>query len=427
MTAAVCTLGCKVNQYDTETLLRQLSARGFTIKNFNEPADVYIVNTCTVTQVSDGKSRQMLRRAKRLNPRAMIAVCGCLAKLEPSSLHAIGTDCVFEVRNADVFFDALDAYTTSRVNQLPTNHPADPPVNAPRRTRAYVKIQEGCDRFCAYCIVPYARGPAVSRPADEILHETRALLAHGVQEIVLTGIHAASYGNDVGNITLPLLLEEVGSLDGLARLRLSSIEPCAADAAFLRVIRNIPALCDHFHLSLQSGCDRTLHRMNRRYTAAEYAEAAAAIREALPDAALTTDIIVGFPGESGDDFEESLRFAASMRFMRMHVFEYSPRAGTPAAGFDGQIPPAVKSERSRRMRALAADMARDFLQAHAGRRMPVLFETERGGLWEGHTTNYMTVRVQSTMSLSGVIADVQINGTDGGVLYGEPAAEAGNY
>lgn len=425
--AAVCTLGCKVNQYDTDALLHTLAARGVTLRNFDEPADLYIINTCTVTHISDRKSRQMIRRARRLNPAAIVAACGCLARLEPAALQEAGADFAFDARHTDSLFEALPGFMT---DHLPGDIPVEPcmpatDTNIPvsnRRTRAYIKIQEGCDRFCAYCIVPYARGTITSKPPAEVLSEARALVQRGVKEIVLTGIHVASYGKDVSTDNadqpLPALLKEVANLDGLMRLRLGSLEPCAVNDPFIEAVRTLPRLCDHFHLSLQSGCDRTLQRMNRRYTTDDYAQADARLRAVYPDAALTTDIIVGFPGETEADFETSMQFVESMRFARVHVFEYSPRAGTPAATFPEQIPSPVKTERGQRMRTLTARMARDFQAAQVGRTWPVLFETEHDGYWEGHTTHYMAVRVRDNRPLGNLIEAVRVTDAADGVLYG---------
>ena len=417
ISVAAYTLGCKVNQYDTEKLLEKCRSRGCRTVPFEHFAELYIINTCTVTHIADRKSRQMIRKAKKINPNARIAVCGCLAKLSPETVREAGADFVFDAREAESLFQNMgDSFS----------EPAR--AAAPARIRAYIKIQEGCDRFCAYCIVPYARGSVVSRPPADIIKEAEALTRRGVREIVLTGIHAASYGKDLIKGSLPALMEIIAGTDGLRRLRLSSIEPCAADEAFLRVIEKYPVICGHFHLSLQSGCDATLRRMNRRYTTAEYRTAAEALRHVRPDAALTTDIMVGFPGETDADFEESMAFIEQSRFARLHVFEFSPRANTPAANFPAQIPAPVKSKRGEQTRALAARLERGFLAAFTGRTEEVLFETERGGYLYGKTGNYISVRVKKpadgggNAGLLNEIADVKLEAvTDGemeGILIG---------
>jgi threonylcarbamoyladenosine tRNA methylthiotransferase MtaB len=431
-TVAECTLGCKVNRCDTDALLEALTGRGYTVTDFNKPADIYLINTCTVTHIADRKSRQMIRRARKLNPGARVAVCGCLSNISKEAVREAGADFAFNSRDVASLLawlsgsDGRDAggaspgFDAAGVGDEPEAS-AGP---AAGRVRAYIKIQEGCDRYCAYCIVPYARGRVVSRAFGEVLAVAENLVARGYKEIVLTGIHAASYGKDSGK-PLPELMAAVAKVNGLRRLRLSSIEPCAAEENFLRAVAENPKICGHFHLSLQSGCDATLKRMNRRYTAREYAEAAARLREVRNNAALTTDVIVGFPGEMDADFEESLRFVERVGFARAHVFEYSPRAGTPAAGFENQIPPEVKNERGERMRRLTANLERGFLRQNIGSTAEVLFETNKSGFWEGHTENYIKVRAEDTgLNLWNELVTVRLKSADekgafitGKVLY----------
>ena len=383
LSVAAHTLGCKVNQCDTEALLSQLKNMGFVVRNFNEMADIYIINTCTVTHVSDRKSRQMIRRARRMNPTAFVAVCGCMVENKPDDVADV--DFIFDARKPDDFFEFLTPMTHT------TNHGYDskPDIKHKLRTRAFIKIQDGCNRFCSYCIVPYVRGALQSRPVTDILDEAAKLVKLGGMEIVLTGIQVASYGDDTGDANLASLIRQIAKLDGLKRLRLSSIDPWAVDEDFLDAVATADILCDHFHLSLQSGCDTTLARMNRRYTIAQYRLAAAALRNLRPNCAMTTDIIVGFPGETDADFLESYAFVHEIGFAQVHVFEFSPREGTPAAGFDGQVPQKVKNARGLAMRELAAHMRKHFLEAQVGKMLPVLFETKTNG----HSTNYCPVEV----------------------------------
>jgi threonylcarbamoyladenosine tRNA methylthiotransferase MtaB len=404
-TVAVFTLGCKANQYDTNRLLSDLAARGYTPCEFGEPASLYIINTCTVTAAGDRKSQKLIRRAKKQNPSALIAVCGCLAKLNKEIVQKTGADFIFDAREPESLNQWLGL--TDRVLTRPL---------LSVRTRAYIKIQDGCDRFCSFCVVPYARGPVVSRPMDEIVEEARNYIAQGIRELVLTGIQTAAYGKDLtGGQNFPELIKKTAVLPGLDRLRLGSIEPYAADELFLEAIRH-PVVCNHFHLSLQSGCDDTLRRMNRRYTTREYAVIAGQLHGARPCTALTTDIIVGFPGETDEEFDKSLDYIKNIGFARIHVFEYSPRSGTPAAGFPNQINAAVRKERGKTMRQAAAETQLRFLKSHIGKCEKVLFESIKDGLWEGHTTNYVTVRAKN--GAENLISGVWLESIKKGVVYG---------
>ena len=399
---AAHTLGCKVNQCDTDAVLGRLAEIGCKICNFNDIADIYIINTCTVTHAGDKKSRQVIRRARKQNPNAMVAVCGCMVQNNPASAKELGVDFIFDAREPDDFVKTVSEMCAD--TECLESHPTPPRT----RTRAFVKIQDGCDRFCAYCIVPYVRGAPKSRLAQDILAEAADLTANGVQEIVLTGIQVASYGKDT-NTNLPKLIRQVSSLDGLTRLRLSSIEPCAIDDDFLAAVASSQVLCDHFHLSLQSGSNATLQRMNRHYTTDQYAATAESLRKICPDVALTTDIIIGFPGETDEEFNQSLAFVQKIGFARIHVFEYSKREGTTAADFPNQIPDKVKSERSKQMRELAAQLQINFLRLQIGKTVPVLFETSKiPGRWLGYTSNYCPIEVNCEFHLSNTIKQVKI-------------------
>jgi len=452
---AAHTLGCKVNQCDTEALLSGLKGMDCVIGEFNQPADIYIINTCTVTHVSDKKSRQMIRRARKKNPAAFVTVCGCMPKNKPLTPDALGVDFIFDARRpVDFYVKVREFANASNPHGFIASFESEPgrvsdsPDNCrPARTRAFVKIQDGCDRFCSYCIVPHVRGTPASRPMAEILSEVQSLVRNGAPEIVLTGIQVATYGDDTsvarareiaGQVcddeavcddanwlslrreSLTSLIKEVSKLDGLRRLRLSSIDSWAVNDDFLDTVTKSATLCSHFHLSLQSGCDTTLKAMNRRYTSAEYAQAAQALRDLRPDTALTTDIIVGFPGESDSDFQKSLDFVREMKFARIHVFEYSPRIGTPAADFPGQISPAIKSARGKTMRDLATELQNNFLKTQIGKTLLVLFETQpKPNHYLGHSENYCPVEVMSNTNLHRTIQKVKITENTSEVLKGE--------
>jgi len=399
VTVAAHTLGCKVNQCDTEALLARLVGIGCTLRKFNQQADIYIINTCTVTHASDKKSRQIIRRAKKQNPSAKIAVCGCMMqqKTETSEIEA---DFIFDARKPDAFIKFLQSLCPEADHK--------PLIYTPTRTRAFIKVQDGCDRFCAYCIVPYVRGKPVSRPVHDILTEARDHIANGVLEIVLTGIQIASYAD--GANSLPELIKQTAALTGLKRLRLSSLDPCAITDEFLQAAKESShILCDHFHLSLQSGSDNVLNRMNRRYTTAQYSHSVQKLRQIFPNAAITTDIIVGFPGETAEEFEQSFTFAKKIGFAAIHVFEYSRRDGTPAATFAGQVTDKIKSDRSYRMRTRAARLEREFYQSQVGRTASVLFESENSpGKWQGHTSNYCLAEIICNEDLTNIIRELQI-------------------
>jgi len=403
---AAHTLGCKVNQCDTEAISRLLCDIGCSVVEFNCKADMYIINTCTVTHASDRKSRQMIRRAKKLNPSAKVAVCGCMAKSSPTAVQGLGVDFVFDARHPQEFIEYVRNMIT-----LPLATQTAPPQQ--NRTRAFIKIQDGCDRMCAYCIIPYVRGVPKSRDMNEILTEVKNHVANGTQEVVITGIQVAAYGEDTKYTRLPMLMKELLNINGLSRLRLSSIEPNAVTAEFLEAAASSQVLCDHFHLSLQSGCDATLQRMNRRYTTGEYAEIAARLRDIWPNAAITTDVIVGFPGETDEEFCDTLDFVQRIKFADIHVFEYSKRGGTPAATFPGQVADIVKTERSKKVREIATGLRLDFFRQQVGKIMPVLFESDN----KGHTTNYCPVEIETTQkNLQNRIVDVEICGIKNNTL-----------
>ena len=400
MKAALTTLGCKVNQFETETMEGLFKQRGYSIVPFDEAADVYVINTCSVTSLGDRKSRQIIRRAHRTNADAIIAVCGCYAQVAPEEIRAIegvrvvlGTkeraqivDYVERAMREDGILDGVTDIRAARVFE-------DIPIfDSPERTRAFLKIEDGCENFCSYCIIPYARGPVKSREVAHVQREAEKLAALGFREIVLTGIHLGAYGRDLaGGVTLADACRAVLSAKGIWRLRLGSLESIELSPDLFSLIRTEERFCAHLHLPLQAGSDNVLRAMNRHYDTAEFARLLARVREEVPGVAISTDVIVGFPGETEEDFAAGLAFAKRMGFSRMHVFPYSRRTGTPAAARADQVPEAVKKERSHRMQALADRMAEAFHATFLGREMRVLFETEDEGLTDGLTDNYIRV------------------------------------
>lgn len=414
---AFITLGCKVNLYDTEAMAELFTEKGYEVVDFEEYADVYLINTCTVTNLGDKKSRQMIRRAKRINPNSVVVATGCYAQVASEEVAKIeGINIVIGTKNRSEIVETVENYVTENgvVNNVSDimGEKEFEPLQISRltnRTRAYIKIQEGCNRYCTYCIIPYARGPIRSRKPEEVVEEVKKLAENGFKEVVLTGIHVASYGLDLGNITLADIIEKVHSVDGIERIRFSSMEPLAIDNEFVARMSKLPKVCDHYHLSLQSGCNRTLKRMNRKYNAEQYAEACERLRNAFPNVAITTDIIVGFPDETEEDFKESLAFAERMKLDKIHTFPYSPKKGTPAAKMKNQISGDVKSQRSKEMIDLSDKMNIDFLNNNIGKTVPVLFEDMENGFWQGHTTNYIKVLAKSDENLNNKIVDVKLD------------------
>lgn len=414
---AFITLGCKVNLYDTEAMAELFTEKGYEVVDFEEYADVYLINTCTVTNLGDKKSRQMIRRAKRINPNSVVVATGCYAQVASEEVAKIeGINIVIGTKNRSEIVETVENYVAENgvVNNVSDimGEKEFEPLQISRltnRTRAYIKIQEGCNRYCTYCIIPYARGPIRSRKPEEVVEEVKKLAENGFKEVVLTGIHVASYGLDLGNITLADIIEKVHSVDGIERIRFSSMEPLAIDNEFVARMSKLPKVCDHYHLSLQSGCNRTLKRMNRKYNAEQYAEACERLRNAFPNVAITTDIIVGFPDETEEDFKESLAFAERMKLDKIHTFPYSPKKGTPAAKMKNQISGDVKSQRSKEMIALSDKMNIDFLNNNIGKTVPVLFEDMENGFWQGHTTNYIKVLAKSDENLNNKIVDVKLD------------------
>ena len=426
--AASFALGCKVNQYESEAIAELFAEKGYEIVGIDEEADVYVINTCTVTNFGDKKSRQLIRKVKRQNENAIVAVVGCYAQTAPKELMEIaGVNLVIGTKDRAQIVEMVEQY--DRANGV-ENHVSDimkervfEPLSIQKlanRTRAYLKIQDGCSQYCSYCIIPYARGPIRSREPQEVVAEVKRLAENGFKEVVLTGIHVASYGKDRRDTSLLDILKQVHEVEGIERIRFSSIEPNVVTEEFAQTMAALPKVCDHFHLSLQSGCDKTLKEMNRKYDTEKYRQAAATLRKYLPKVALTTDIIVGFPGETEEDFRESYAFAEEIGFAKIHVFPYSPKRGTPAAARKDQLLNAVKAERSHTLIKLSDKMAADFLADAVGTDAEVLYERAVGeGIYEGHTTNYMKVHGRSEVDLTNRICKTHITRAEGEMLFGD--------
>ena len=427
MLAAIYTLGCKVNQYETQAMEQELVRRGHTLVPFEERADVYIVNTCSVTAVSDKKSRQMIRRCRKRNPDAVVAACGCYVQTHAAEAAGLDVDLIAGTGDRMAFLDLLeqavrekqpvtlldDAMKRRSFEVLPAGGMAE-------RTRAMLKVEDGCVNFCTYCIIPYARGPVRSLPKEEAVAQTAALRQEGYRELVFTGIEISSWGQDLkSGETFIDLLEAVSQAAGEMRLRLGSLEPRTITEDFCRRAAALPKLCPHFHLSLQSGCDETLRRMNRRYDTARFRQSVQLLNRYFDRPAITTDLICGFPQETEEEFAQTLAFIEECGFAAMHIFPYSIRPGTKAAAME-QVPAAVKEQRTARAAQVAERMHRAYLDGCVGQVYPVLFEQPKGERYAGHAPNYMEVDVEAS-GLHNVIKNVRITGVDGGVLRGEMA------
>ena len=427
MKIAFYTLGCKVNQYETQALEQLVTQRGHSLVPFEEAADAYVINTCTVTAVSDKKSRQVIRRARKAAPDAVIAVCGCYPQTHPDDVEKLGVDLIAGTGDRTGFVDLLEREWSDRqpitalddAFQRRTFEPL-PAGGLEGRTRAMLKMEDGCVNFCSYCIIPYARGRVRSLPLADCVRQARELEAAGYREIVLTGIEISSWGQDLEG--KPELMEAIEAIcQGLSpdtRVRLGSLEPRTITPDFCRRAAALPNLCPHFHLSMQSGCDTVLARMNRKYDSNRYYESVKFLHQVYDRPAITTDLIVGFPGETEEEFQQTLDFIQKCAFSAMHIFPYSKRPGTPAAKLPGQVLNAVKEERAHRAAQIARTMQDAYLDRWVGETVPVLFEEEREGLWRGHTTRYCEVTVQSAQPLHNQLRQVRITGRDGGALQG---------
>ena len=426
MKIGIYTLGCKVNQYETQAMEQELTARGHELVDFEAPADAYIINTCSVTAVSDKKSRQMIRRAKKNSPDAVVAACGCYVQTHEEEAKSLGIDLLMGTNDRARFLDRLEEAVKTRETVADIDDALRrrtfevlPAGGMANRTRAMLKVEDGCVNFCTYCIIPYARGPVRSLPMDKAAEQVRALRTQGYREIVVTGIEISSYGHDLKDgTTLIDLLELIAREGGEMRIRLGSLEPRTVTREFCERAKKLPTLCPHFHLSMQSGCDATLKRMNRKYDTARYYESVELLREYFDDPAVTTDLITGFPEETEEEFAETLAFLRHCGFARLHVFPYSIRPGTPAAKM-AQVPKAIKEERARRAIALGRELHEDYLAKCVGQVYPVLFEQPSGRHFSGHAPNYMEVLVDTEKDLHNRVLPVRITGTEGDALLGE--------
>ena len=422
------TLGCKVNQYETNAMAQKFLEKGYKIieeitpENEHINPDICIINTCTVTNMSDRKSRQMLRRMKEKNQSTIVVAVGCYAQVAKNELAKIPEiDLVLGNNEKVEIVKYVEEYINNHINNVELDDVMYSKefsdfgdVTYTEKTRAVIKIQDGCDRFCSYCIIPYARGRVRSRKPENIISEITQIASKGIKEVVITGIHIASYGKDFAmskdskltNYRLIDLLEEINEIQGIQRIRLGSIEPLLITVEFVERLKKLEKICHHFHLSLQSGCDETLKRMNRRYTTEQFKEIVRLLRNAYSDVNLTTDIIVGFPGETDEEFNKTYQFLKEIKFYKMHIFKYSPRKGTKAAVMLNQINGDIKEERSKKLIELSDRNEIEYNKSYIGKNVEVLFEEEKDGMYKGHTQNYIMVYCQSKEKLDNKIIDV---------------------
>ena len=422
------TLGCKVNQYETNAMAQKFLEKGYQIieeitpENEDIKPDICIINTCTVTNMSDRKSRQMLRRMKEKNPSTIVVAVGCYAQVAKEELSKIPEiDLVLGNNEKVEIVKYVEEYINNHINNVELDDVMYSKefsdfgdVTYTEKTRAVIKIQDGCDRFCSYCIIPYARGRVRSRKPENIISEITQIASKGIKEVVITGIHIASYGKDFAmskdskltSYRLIDLLEEINEIQGIQRIRLGSIEPLLITVEFVERLKKLEKICHHFHLSLQSGCDKTIKRMNRRYTTEQFKEIVRLLRGTYSDVNLTTDIIVGFPGETDEEFNKTYQFLKEIKFYKMHIFKYSPRKGTKAAVMPNQINGDIKEERSKKLIELSDRNEIEYNKSYIGKNVEVLFEEEKDGMYKGHTQNYIMVYCQSKEKLDNKIIDV---------------------
>ncbi len=423
------TLGCKVNQYETNAMAQKFLEKGYQIIEEETPEneeikpDICIINTCTVTNMSDRKSRQMLRRMKEKNPNTIVVAVGCYAQVAKEELAKISEiDLVLGNNEKVEIVRHVEEYINNHIDNVELEDVMYSKefsdfgnVTYTEKTRAVIKIQDGCDRFCSYCIIPYARGRVRSRKPESIVSEITQIASNGIKEVVITGIHIASYGKDFSmskdpelqNYKLIDLLEEINSINGIQRIRLGSIEPLLITEEFVERLKKLEKICHHFHLSLQSGCDETLKRMNRRYTTEQFKKIVRLLRNAYDDVNLTTDVIVGFPGETDEEFSKTYKFLEEIKFYKMHIFKYSPRKGTKAAVMPNQISGDIKEERSRKLIELSDKNEIEYNESYIGKNVEVLFEEEKDGIFKGHTQNYIMVYCELNKNLENQVISVR--------------------
>ena len=435
---AFCTLGCKVNQYETDAMEEIFQKGGYEIRAFHEKADVYVINTCTVTNMADRKSRQMLHRARKKNPDSIIVAAGCYVQAAGEAVQKddaidliIGNNCKGQILSMVEEFAQQkneEKEQEKMVQMIDINHTHDYETmfitKVSEHTRAYIKIQDGCNQFCSYCIIPYARGRVRSRQAEDIINEVAALTESGYKEFVLTGIHVSSYGKDfedgVGfgkTDALIRLVEALAAIEGVERIRFGSLEPGIITESFVKRLSEIKEICPHFHLSLQSGCEATLKRMNRHYTPEEYADKCELLKRYFDRPAFTTDVIVGFPGENDEEFEATEKFLDQVHFAEMHIFKYSPRKGTRAAVMQDQVDEKIKTARSNRLLKLSEKMMNDYRQSCSDKILEVLIEeaiqVDGKSMWVGHSREYIKCVIESDNVQSNVIVNCQMTGEQG--------------
>ena len=401
---AFITLGCKVNQYETNAMAQKFIEKGYEVVEHTEVADIYVINTCTVTNMSDRKSRQMLRRVKELNKEAIIVACGCYVQVAKEEVEKIEeVDLILGNNEKKNIVELVEKFQNEKIEKEKKSELEEVEdvmhekefvefgdVIYTEKTRAVIKVQDGCDRFCSYCIIPYARGRVRSRKPENVISEIEKISKKRIKEVVITGIHIASYGKDFKEeYRLIDLLEEINKIEGIERIELGSIEPLLITEEFVRRLKKLEKICHHFHLSLQSGCNETLERMNRRYKVEEFRKIVELLRKNYKDVNLTTDIIVGFPGETEEEFQKTYKFLEEIKFYKMHIFKYSQRKGTKAAVMSGQIDGNKKEERSRKLIELSDKNEEEYNKKYVGKEVEVLWEEEKEGFYKGHTKNYI--------------------------------------
>ncbi len=412
---AFITLGCKVNQYETNAMIQKFIEKKYEIVKHTEKADIYIVNTCTVTNMSDRKSRQMLRRVKEQNQESIIVACGCYAQVAKEELEKIDEiDIVLGNNEKTEIVKHIEEYINKNIKKVEIEDVMKEKeykefgnITYTEKTRAVIKIQDGCDRFCSYCIIPYARGRVRSRKPKSIISEIKKISEKEIKEVVITGIHIASYGKDFKEqYELIDLLEEINKIEGIERIRLGSIEPLLITENFIERLKKLDKICHQFHLSLQSGCDETLKRMNRRYTTQEFRKITQLLKATYKDVNLTTDIIVGFPGETEEEFNTTYQFLKEIKFYKMHIFKYSQRKGTKAAIMPNQVLGEIKEQRIQKLIELSNQNEKEYNSLYIGKKVDVLFEEEKEGIYKGHTANYIQIYYKTNEKLENIIKTV---------------------
>ena len=415
MKVAFYTLGCKVNQYETNAMKQKFIDSGYEVVEFEEKSDIYVVNTCTVTNMADRKSRQILRRAKQRNKNSLLVVVGCYVQVGKEELEQIEEiDVILGNNEKNEIVEYVEEYQrkscfVSEINK-PQEYKEFGNTTYTETVRAFIKVQDGCNNFCSYCIIPYARGRIRSRKIENVISEITDIAQKGIKEVVITGIHIASYGKDMQeNITLIDLLEKINQIKGIERIRLGSLEPKLLTEEFITKLSRLEKICDQFHISLQSGCDDTLKRMNRKYTTKEVEEGVDIIRKAYPNSLLTADLIVGFPGETEEEFGKTSCFLKKIGFYKIHTFKYSKRKGTVAEKMPNQISPYIQEQRSKNIMKLSDEMQNEYNQKYLGKTVKVLFEEKEGEYYKGHTTNYMMIYMRSEEKMENEIKDIYID------------------